>query len=103
LDRLRWLRNVATHQQRSVYPSPSSGRTEWRLDLIWDLNPSALSLSKHALLKDNSMPDVEPHEQFIDVAGAKIHVRKAGQGKRLGMLHSVERILGWRASHGRVR
>ena len=41
----------------------------------------------------------EPQEQFIDVAGAKIHLRKAGQGKPLVVLHSVEGSLGWRAYH----
>jgi pimeloyl-ACP methyl ester carboxylesterase len=41
----------------------------------------------------------EPHEQIIDVAGAKIHLRKAGQGKPLMILHGVEGSLGWRAYH----
>jgi len=41
----------------------------------------------------------DPHEQFIDIAGTKIHLRKAGQGKPLVILHSVEGSLGWRAYH----
>ena len=41
----------------------------------------------------------EPHEQFIEVAGTRIHLRKAGQGKPLVILHSVEGNLGWRAYH----
>lgn len=41
----------------------------------------------------------EPQEQFIDIAGTKIHLRKAGQGKPLVILHSVEGSLGWRAYH----
>jgi pimeloyl-ACP methyl ester carboxylesterase len=39
----------------------------------------------------------EPQEQSIDIAGTKIHLRKAGQGKPLVILHSVEGSLGWRA------
>ncbi len=45
------------------------------------------------------MPTTDPHEQFIEVAGTKIHLRKAGQGKPLVILHSVEGSLGWRAYH----
>jgi pimeloyl-ACP methyl ester carboxylesterase len=41
----------------------------------------------------------EPQEQFIDIAETKIHLRKAGQGKPLVILHSVEGSLGWRAYH----
>jgi pimeloyl-ACP methyl ester carboxylesterase len=45
------------------------------------------------------MPLTEPQEQFIDIAGTRIHLRKAGQGKPLVILHSVEGSLGWRAYH----
>jgi len=41
----------------------------------------------------------EPQEQFIDIVGTKIHLRKAGQGKPLVILHSVEGSLGWRVYH----
>jgi pimeloyl-ACP methyl ester carboxylesterase len=43
------------------------------------------------------MPNAEPHEEFIEVAGAKIHLLKGGQGKPLVVLHSVEGNLGWRS------
>ena len=38
----------------------------------------------------------EPQEQFIELAGAKIHYLKGGQGNPLVVLHSVEGNLGWR-------
>ncbi|MBM4255581.1 MAG: alpha/beta fold hydrolase [Deltaproteobacteria bacterium] len=41
----------------------------------------------------------EPQEQFIDVAGTKIQLRKAGQGQPLVILHGVEGSLDWRAYH----
>jgi len=43
------------------------------------------------------MPTIEPQEQFIELAGAKIHYLKAGQGKPLVVLHSVDGNLGWRS------
>jgi pimeloyl-ACP methyl ester carboxylesterase len=45
------------------------------------------------------MTTVEPHEEFIDVGGAKIHLLKGGQGKPLVIFHSVEGNLGWRRYH----
>jgi pimeloyl-ACP methyl ester carboxylesterase len=45
------------------------------------------------------MSTTEPHEQFIEVAGAKIHLLKGGQGKPLVVFHSVEGGLGWRSYH----
>jgi len=45
------------------------------------------------------MPTTEPHEQFIEIAGAKIHLLKGGQGKPLVIFHSVEGNLGWRLYH----
>jgi pimeloyl-ACP methyl ester carboxylesterase len=45
------------------------------------------------------MPTSEPHEQFIEIAGAKIYLLKGGQGKPLVVLHSVEGNLGWRLYH----
>ncbi|HEV8714354.1 MAG TPA: alpha/beta hydrolase [Candidatus Binatia bacterium] len=45
------------------------------------------------------MPTTEPHEEFIAVAGAKIHLLKGGQGRPLVVLHSVEGSLGWRSYH----
>jgi pimeloyl-ACP methyl ester carboxylesterase len=45
------------------------------------------------------MPTTEPHEQFIEVAGAQIHLLKGGQGKPLVIFHSVEGNLGWRSYH----
>jgi pimeloyl-ACP methyl ester carboxylesterase len=38
----------------------------------------------------------EAQEQFITLAGARIHYLKGGQGKPLLVLHSVEGNLGWR-------
>jgi pimeloyl-ACP methyl ester carboxylesterase len=38
----------------------------------------------------------EPQEQFIELADARIHYLKGGQGKPLVVLHSVEGNLGWR-------
>lgn len=38
----------------------------------------------------------EPQEQFIELAGARIHYLKGGQGKPLVALHSVEGNFGWR-------
>lgn len=45
------------------------------------------------------MATAEHQEEFIEVAGAKIHVLKGGQGKPLVLLHSVEGNLGWRSYH----
>jgi pimeloyl-ACP methyl ester carboxylesterase len=38
-------------------------------------------------------------EFFVEVAGAKIHLLKGGQGKPLVVLHSVEGNLGWLSYH----
>ena len=38
----------------------------------------------------------EPQDQFIELAGARIHYLRGGQGKPLVVLHSVEGNLGWR-------
>lgn len=45
------------------------------------------------------MTTVEPHEEFVEVAGAKIHLLKGGQGKPLVVFHSVEGNPGWRQHH----
>jgi pimeloyl-ACP methyl ester carboxylesterase len=45
------------------------------------------------------MSTTEPHEQFIEVAGAKTHLLKGGEGKPLVIFHSVEGDLGWRSYH----
>jgi pimeloyl-ACP methyl ester carboxylesterase len=41
----------------------------------------------------------EPHEEFVDVAGVKIHLLKGGQGSPLVVFHSVEGNWGWRLYH----
>lgn len=41
-------------------------------------------------------------EEFIEVAGANIHLLKGGQGKPLVMFHSVEGSLGWRRYHDQL-
>ncbi len=41
-------------------------------------------------------------ENFVKVAGAKIHFLKGGRGKPLVMLHSIEGNLGWRRYHAQL-
>ena len=41
-------------------------------------------------------------EEFVQVAGAKIHLLKGGQGKPLVTFHSVEGNLGWRRYHDQL-
>jgi pimeloyl-ACP methyl ester carboxylesterase len=45
------------------------------------------------------MANLEYLEEFVEVAGAKIHLFKGGQGKPLVVLHSVEGNLGWLSYH----
>ena len=45
------------------------------------------------------MANLERLEEFVEVAGAKIHLLKGGQGKPLVVLHSVEGNLGWLSYH----
>ncbi|MGE0820502.1 MAG: alpha/beta fold hydrolase [Candidatus Binatia bacterium] len=45
------------------------------------------------------MPNTDPHERVIEVAGAKVHLVHAGQGKPVVILHSVDGSLGWRSYH----
>lgn len=45
------------------------------------------------------MTTAEYREEFIEVAGAKIHLLKGGQGNPLVMFHSIEGNLGWRQYH----
>jgi pimeloyl-ACP methyl ester carboxylesterase len=40
-----------------------------------------------------------PSEEYVTVAGARIHLRRGGQGRPLVWLHSVEGDLGWLQSH----
>ena len=42
------------------------------------------------------MPATEYHEQFIELAGTRLHYLTGGQGKPLVILHSVDGNLGWR-------
>jgi len=45
------------------------------------------------------MATAEHHEEFVEVAGAKVHLLKGGRGKPLVVLHSVEGNLGWLSYH----
>ncbi len=45
------------------------------------------------------MAVMERVEDFVQVAGARIHVLKGGQGSPLVFLHSVEGNLGWLSAH----
>ena len=45
------------------------------------------------------MANLEPLKEFVEIAGAKIHLLKGGQGKPVVVLHSVEGNLGWLSYH----